>query len=63
MDVYDITKAEEVKIEGQVVGYLFQVNEETYLPLNRLGKLLGPPSYKKDARMTVVRSNESSLQT
>ncbi len=51
--MYDTTKATAVKKDGETIGYIFQLNEETWLPLSLLGKPLGPPSYKADAKKTV----------
>lgn len=53
--MYDLDKAEKVHLEGALVGYVFQLNDETWLPLSLLGNVLGPPSYKKDAQATIVR--------
>ncbi len=52
---YDLTKAEPVKRGILQVGFIFQVAEEMWVPLNLSGELLGPPSYKQDAAETVRR--------
>lgn len=53
--MYDITKATAIKKDDKTIGYIFQLNEETWLPLTIFGEPVGPPSYKSDAKLTVER--------
>lgn len=59
--MYDITKAAAVKKDGQTIGYIFQLNGETWLPLNMLDEPLGPPSYKADAQATIERRDARTI--
>lgn len=52
--MYDISQAQPIKKENHIVGYLLQLNDETWLPLNVKGEALGPPSYYEDARTTLL---------
>lgn len=61
--MYDITKATAVKKDDATIGYLFQLNEETWLPLNMLGEPLGPPSYEADAKKTVEHQDAGGSAT
>lgn len=47
--MYDLNKAERVEKNGLLIGYLLQVNEDYWLPLDTQGNPCGPPSYKADA--------------
>lgn len=47
--MYDLNKAERVEKNGLLMGYLLQVNEDYWLPLDTQGNPCGPPSYKADA--------------
>lgn len=51
----DISKATPVEVEGRVIGYLFPVNDEYWLPLDLSGNPLGPPTYRADAESVIKR--------
>lgn len=51
----DISQATPVEENGTVIGYLFPVNAEYWLPLDLGGNPLGPPSYKADAESVIKR--------
>lgn len=61
MNTYNTAGAVPVKKGGNVLGYLLWVHAQTWLPLDPSGVLLGPPSYKQDATMTVERAASSML--
>ena len=51
----DISQATPVEVSGKVIGYLFPVNTEYWLPLDAKGSPLGPPSYRADADSVIKR--------
>lgn len=51
----DISLATPVADNGRVIGYLFPVNDEYWLPLDLGGTPLGPPTYKADAESVIKR--------
>lgn len=53
----DISKATPVEVEGRVIGYLFPVNDEYWLPLDTSGNPLGPPTYRADAESVIIRQS------
>lgn len=55
---YNLTKAKRVTRGTLHVGYVLQVSEEVWVPLDLEGRLLGPPSYKEDATATVLRETQ-----
>ncbi len=54
---YDLTKAEAVKRGILMVGYIFPVADDIWVPLTLNGELLGPPSYEEDATSVVIRNS------
>lgn len=51
----DISKATPHKRLGIIIGYLFPVTDEYWLPLDKNGEQLGPPTYRKDAEAVIER--------
>ncbi len=51
----DISQATPVKVGEKVIGYLFPVNADYWLPLDTKGNPLGPPTYRADAE-TVIKN-------
>jgi|GEM_PF-4409692 len=51
----DLSKATPVKNLGIIIGYLYPVNEEYWLPLDIRGEPLGPPTYRADAEAAIKR--------
>jgi hypothetical protein len=56
--MYDTTKAEALKENGRLLGYLLRVNDEYWLPLTVEGAPAGPPTYRADAESTLRRAAE-----
>ncbi|MEO5949214.1 MAG: hypothetical protein ABIP74_02325 [Candidatus Saccharimonas sp.] len=51
----DLSKATPVKNLDSIIGYLFPVNDEYWLPLDKNGEQLGPPTYRADAEAVIKR--------
>lgn len=51
--MHDISEAEPYILNGKVIGYLLQVNDDYWLPLTLAAKPAGPPTYRADAETTL----------
>jgi len=51
----DLSKATPIKKLGVIIGYIYPVNEEYWLPLDMNGEQLGPPTYRTDAEAVITR--------
>jgi len=49
----DLSKATPLVENSVTLGYLFPVNEEYWIPLDKNGEQLGPPTYRADAEAVI----------